>query len=150
LRALIDGGSQKTLISEEAAQILTIPRIGSTIEVEGISQTTQLSKNSVHLTIKPKIPSSFRTSTEALVLPTLHRALPSKKFDIDINKEWKGYRLADPRFNEPSRIVMVIGVDLFPLIMMEKIKTVNGILGQKTRFGWMVSGNITRAGKQKL
>ncbi|XP_044778694.1 uncharacterized protein LOC123327158 [Drosophila simulans] len=145
LRALIDGGSQKTLISEEAAQILRIPRIRRTIEFEGISQTTQLSKNSVHLTIKPKIPSSFKTSTEALVLPTLHRALPSKKFDIDINNEWKGYRLADPRFNEPSRIDMVIGVDLFPLIMMEKIKTMNGILGQKNRFGWIVSGNITRA-----
>lgn len=84
-----------------------------------------------------------------MVLPTLHRALPSKKFDIDINKEWKGYRLADPRFNEPSRIDMVIGVDLFLLTMMEKIKTVNGILGQKTRFGWIASENITRAVKIK-
>jgi len=59
LRALIDGGSQKTLISEEAAQILRIPRIRSTIEVEGISQTTQLSKNCV----KKNIPSSFKTSS---------------------------------------------------------------------------------------
>jgi len=33
---------------------------------------------------------------------------------------------------------------------MEKINTVNGILGQKTRFGWIVSGNITRAAKQKI
>jgi len=71
LRALIDSGSQKILILEETAQILRIPRVRNTIEVEGISQTTQLSKNSVHLT-------SSKTSTEALVLPTLHRALPTE------------------------------------------------------------------------
>jgi len=64
LVALIDGGHQKTLISEEAAQILRIPRVRSTIELEGISQTNQLSKNSVHLTIKPKILSSFKTSEQ--------------------------------------------------------------------------------------
>jgi len=40
LRAIIDGGSQKTLVSEQTAQILRIPRVRSTIEVEGISQTT--------------------------------------------------------------------------------------------------------------
>jgi len=34
--------------------------------------------------------------------------------------------------------------------MMWKIKTVNGILGQKTRFRWILSGNITRAAKQKI
>jgi len=44
----------------------------------------------------------------------------------------------------------VIGVDLFPLIMMEKIKTVKGILGPKTRLEWIVSENITRAAKQKI
>ncbi|XP_043867339.1 uncharacterized protein LOC122757838 [Drosophila mojavensis] len=150
LRALIDGGSQRTLISEEAAQQLKLRRIKRDVEVQGISQNTEILKNSVCLTIKPRMSSKFVTSTQALVMPKLQRALPSKKIDMDVNKDWMGCELADPHFNEPSRIDVVIGVDLLPLIMLGNVKKVNETLGQKTELGWIVSGNIARSSNNKV
>ncbi|XP_032589334.2 uncharacterized protein LOC116804772 [Drosophila mojavensis] len=150
LRALIDGGSQKTLISEEAAQRLQLRRIKRKLGVQGISQNVEVLKNSVCLTIKPRMTSKFVTRTEALVMPKLQRALPSKKIEMDINKDWMGCKLADPHFNEPSRIDVVIGVDLLHSIMLGKVKKVNGILGQKTELGWIVSGNIARPVNNKV
>ncbi|XP_054091719.1 uncharacterized protein LOC128923482 [Zeugodacus cucurbitae] len=52
---------------------------------------------------------------------------------------------ADPNFNKPSRIDVVIGADLYPKIMKAGIIKADGLLGQATTLGWIVSGNIERS-----
>jgi len=51
--ALIDSGSQNTIISQESAQILKLKKILSRIEISGVSSTRKCtSKHKVNLQIK--------------------------------------------------------------------------------------------------
>ncbi|XP_054083397.1 uncharacterized protein LOC128920334 [Zeugodacus cucurbitae] len=150
LRALIDSGSQKTLISEEAVQMLRLPKIKVTTEISGVSaECVEVSRHKVQLEIRPRFVSKFVAETEALVLSKLHKALPIKIFEKKAYI-WKNKLLADPNFNKPSRIDVVIGADLYPKIMKAGIIKADGLLGQATMLGWIVSGNIERSRSKEV
>ncbi|XP_050340313.1 uncharacterized protein LOC126766604, partial [Bactrocera neohumeralis] len=150
LRALIDSGSQKTLISEEGVQMLGLPKIKVTTEISGVSaECVEVSRHKVRLEIKPRFNSKFIAETEALVLSKLHKALPINKFEKKAYI-WKNKILADPNFNKPSRIDVVIGADLYPKIMKKGIIKADGLLGQATMLGWIVSGNIERSRSKEV
>uniref|UniRef100_A0A0K8TXJ5 Peptidase A2 domain-containing protein n=1 Tax=Bactrocera latifrons TaxID=174628 RepID=A0A0K8TXJ5_BACLA len=81
LRALIDQGSQKTTISEEASQILHLPRRREVTELQGLGNTTVgVSKFKINIKIKPRFLSNEAYNVEALILPKLASAQPDKTF----------------------------------------------------------------------
>jgi len=49
---------------------------------------------------------------EAIVLPKLMKALPMRSLNIDKTR-WQNYPLADPDYNNPGRVDLVIGADLY-------------------------------------
>ncbi|KAH8328912.1 hypothetical protein KR067_004459, partial [Drosophila pandora] len=53
--------------------------------------------------------------------------------------DWKGFYLADRNFDKPGRIVLVIGADLYPQILLPGITKKGMLLRQKTIFGLTVS-----------
>ena len=82
LRALIDSCSQKTLISEEAVQMLGLPKIKVTTKISGVSaECVEVLRHKVQLEIRPSFISNFVAEIEALVLSKLHKALPIKIFE---------------------------------------------------------------------
>jgi len=140
LRALIDSGSQCTIISEEAAQILNLTRIKTLTEISGVSSLeTSTSKYKVKLCMKPINNKKEPFSVEAIVLPKLMKALPVQAINVNKSK-WRSYILADPKFEKPSRIDIIIGADLYAQIMKNGIVKIDGLLGQNTELGWVVSG----------
>lgn len=142
MRAMIDQGSQITSMSEEAAQILGLPRIRNKTEIHGLgSALVGVSKSKVELEIKPRFLSKDVFRTQALVLPTVMSALPSKSFDVNM-QVWDKYILADPLFNKSDRIDLIIGGDLYADIMEEGHKKGDGPFAQRTKLGWILSGKI--------
>jgi len=49
---------------------------------------------------------------EAIVLPKLMKALPMRSLNIDKTR-WQNYLLADPEFNKPGRVDLIIGANLY-------------------------------------
>mgnify|MGYP003552050070 CR=1 FL=1 len=140
LRALIDQGSQITSISEEAAQILQLPRLKTNTIIQGLGETcVGVAKSKVHVEIHPRFMSNTKLKTTALVLPSLASAHPDKSFEYDL-ENWRNYNLADPNFNKAERIDMVLGGDLFVEILENGVQKQNKILGQNTKLGWILSG----------
>ncbi|XP_054089198.1 uncharacterized protein LOC128922505 [Zeugodacus cucurbitae] len=122
LRALIDQGSQITTISEEAAQILKLPRMKTKTKLYGLSDAVVgESKATIEVEIKPRFLSNHKEKVNAVVLPILTSAQPDLSFNYNF-KIWEKYTLADPLFNKSDRIDMVIGGDVFSSIIESGIK----------------------------
>ncbi|XP_052858322.1 uncharacterized protein LOC128266097 [Drosophila gunungcola] len=147
-RALIDSGSQSTIISEESVQILKLQKIRSQTEISGVSSTGKcISKHKI-LSIKCNASQKI-LKVEALVLPKLMRALPAHKVNVDKTK-WEKYNLDDPDFNKPGRVDLIIGADLYTDILQSGVVKINGLLGQKTDFGWIISGCKKSKGQKTI
>ncbi|XP_036335364.1 uncharacterized protein LOC118745796 [Rhagoletis pomonella] len=147
LRALIDQGSQKTTISEEAAQTVHLPKRREVTELQGLGNTTVgVSKFKVNIEIRLRFLSNEVYNVEALILPKLASAQPDKTFKWDI-EQWRNYTLADPNFNRSDRIDVVIGGDVYADILEEGIFKEDRILGQATKLGWILSGVLQQPRK---
>lgn len=100
-----------------------------------------VAKSKVTVEIRTRFVSSTKIVAEALVLPTLASAHPDRRFQYDVEK-WKNVNLADPDFNKPERIDIVIGAELFSQILEEGVRHDEKIVGQNTKLAWILSGTI--------
>ncbi|XP_022835365.1 uncharacterized protein LOC111362848, partial [Spodoptera litura] len=147
LRALVDQGSQANFISERAAQLLKAKRtrIKGTITGVGAAQTTV--NHVIRVELCSTCQSNFQLSINAYVMPTrLTSHLPSERFNGSTNT-WphlKGLTLADPSFNSPGRVDMLLGVEVCAQIL--KAEIIKGPPGspcaQNTSLGWILFGRI--------
>lgn len=79
LRALIDSGSQATLITERAVQTLQLQRENTTCIITGVGNNNgEASTKCVHNDLFSNFDSSFQTSTCAFVLTKVTNILPSE------------------------------------------------------------------------
>lgn len=122
LRALIDQGSQASFISESASKLLAIPRQKSQTYVTGIGEAGAGSaKGKITITIKPHFKSDFNMDITALIFPKLTKTLPSTTTP-KINRWDSSLELADPGYNVPGTIDLIIGADAFTRIIKDGIK----------------------------
>ncbi|XP_004521959.1 uncharacterized protein LOC101458740 [Ceratitis capitata] len=150
LRALIDQGSQITSISEEAAQILGVPKKKVMTKLHGLGGiVVGESKFKIKVQITPRFLSQHVKEGDAVILSSLTTAEPDQYFRFSF-KKWENYTLADPLFNKTDRIDMVIGSDIFSRIIEKCIRNHNGVLAQATKFGWILSGIIKQKKPSKI
>lgn len=140
IRCLVDLGSESSYICSHIVQSLSLRKYKTSVKIKGISGKSQCSSfNYVNLRIKLKDPSLKIVSTKAFVLPSIADTLPSRK--IQINTEMTN--LADPYFNTPAFVGVLLGSDIAPQIFKanepSKI-TEDGWLMQPTHLGWIVCG----------
>lgn len=87
---------------------------------------------------------NFQTSITCIVTEKITDSIPTvhiRKRSMNIPKNIK---LADPQFNVPSTIQILLGVDIFwQLICIGQIKASKGHPTiQKTQLGWVIAGSI--------
>ncbi|XP_037930081.1 uncharacterized protein LOC119664701, partial [Teleopsis dalmanni] len=142
LRALVDQGSQVSIVSEKVVQLLILKKMKHMTKLSGVSNTTVGTSNArVFMEISSRFSIKKKIKGEFLVMSHLVRSLPEETIEIE-TKIWDNYKLADPEFNKNGCIDMIIGSDLYPKIIKEGIKKYNNLIGQETIFGWMISGQI--------
>jgi hypothetical protein len=145
LRALVDPGSQATFLSERAAQMLRLKRSPVTGTVTGVGATTTTVKHAAYVELLSRHEGSFRLKVKLYIMSTrLTTQLPARTISTSTWPHLQGLLLADPSFNQPGRVDMLLGVDVCAQIM--KSEVIRGPPGtpcaQNTSLGWILFGSI--------
>ncbi|XP_072400534.1 uncharacterized protein [Diabrotica undecimpunctata] len=137
-KAILDSGSQSNFISEDFVNKLGLEREVIEMSVSGISQVPSLI-NSKCLVELEAVHSKFVLSLPCLIVRKLCNSLPSFPISTANLNIPQNITLADPTFNKPSRIDILIGSAVFwDLLQVGQIRLGRNMPTlQKTRFGWI-------------
>lgn len=142
-RALLDSGSQSSFVSDELINRLKFKCHNVQIEVKGVNQQVSHALKSAKLSIISHC-NSFTAEMQCIVLPKITQNVPAVKVDILNLSIPNNLRLADPQFNVSRPVDLLIGADIFwVLLCVGQIK-----LGkqqptlQKTLLSWIVAGRV--------
>jgi len=144
-RALLDIGSESCFMTEKMAQILNLKKSKSDVNVYGLSDSATQVKNSVHTKlISPR--SNFSQNLNFLLVSTIPNEIPVKRlqFSKEILPESIKDSLADPNFNCPSKIDIIIGAEVFWKVMSpeKRIKINSNLQAVHSEFGFVLSGSL--------
>lgn len=144
LRALIDQGSQASIITEETAQLLGVKRKKHMIKIKGLGNDNAKSTNHmITIAAYPLHESEFKFNINALVMSKITSILPSS----ELQNGWKhiqNLKLADPQFHKPGKIDILLGADVYADIILNGVikGEPGGPIAQHTELGWILSGKI--------
>lgn len=147
LRSLLDQGSQASFITEAAVQLLGLKKFASRGLIAGLGsdQTGSLEfKSVVYFKIQSLRNPQVVVSVKAHVLNEITAFLPGSKVSVQPIPGLTVTDLADPTFNVPNKIDILLGAEIYGQIIEEGI--IKGPPGfptaQKTSLGWILSGQI--------
>lgn len=143
LRALIDQGSQTSLISEKAAQLLALPREKCKGAISGIGTKVSQCKGIINITCA-SVYTNYEFTTNALIMNTLIKNLPSYTFAKPTWSHLEDIPLADPEFYISRPVDILLGADVYSNIIMSGISRSDETvpIAQQTRIGWILCGNV--------
>lgn len=142
---MLDPGSQSHFITEELAQKLQLSLKRESFAVNGIMRNAMEIERATKIHIESRH-SGFKVDLDCLVLPCITEKLPQIKIDkkklLDTPED---YRLADPSFDKPGKIDLLIGASQFwNILCVGQIKKARGHpTWQKTQLGWIIEGEIS-------
>lgn len=144
-RLLLDNGSSANFVTESLCGKLGLSRRSASSTVTGINNNTTNITQSCSLKIMSHY-NDYSFTVDCLILPHITKSLPSSYIDIGHIPLPMGISLADPTFNVPSAIDILVGADVFWSVLGN-----NSIdLGKnqpklcETKLGWLVSGYVAR------
>ncbi|XP_075261145.1 uncharacterized protein LOC142352875 [Convolutriloba macropyga] len=118
LRAILDSASQNTLITESAVQRLQLRRKRNNTRVFGLGgNEVSANRGLVDLCLQPKNKASIIIDASALT--KMKSNLTSRYINI---KNWETVmelQLADPDFNKPAQVDLIVGAEHYKYLMIE-------------------------------
>lgn len=110
-RAFLDGGSTASFITTQLAAQLRLPRTTVNITVDGINgtETTNRHQISTQLTTRH---SAFNMELDFLLTRKIIGELPQQPFQLT-DFQFADDELADPAFDTPGKIDLLLGSDVF-------------------------------------
>uniref|UniRef100_A0A336L597 CSON004567 protein n=1 Tax=Culicoides sonorensis TaxID=179676 RepID=A0A336L597_CULSO len=143
IHAILDSGSTGNICSERLATLIGAKRYKSNIEIGGIGTTSAFSKKRCII----RFSSNCTGKTFEIHASILHRVTenyPAHEFDISSWKIPEKFPLADPEFNKPQEIDLLIGAGLFwSILKPERLVLGPGLpFLQHTEFGYIVAGPL--------
>jgi hypothetical protein len=154
VRALLDGGSTSSFISESCAQRLGLRRQKTNVEVVGVGSTSLgTAKGFVTVKIHPRFQEMDETTHEVttLVLPQVTERLPTASCTL----HWphlQGLLLADPSYNRTGDVDLLLGADVFWDMLLDGKKkgpSPGSPIAFRSTVGWLIAGNLT-TGAQRV
>lgn len=140
-RILLDSASQSNFISEACVQRLKLKRKNNAIPIIGINNSVAKATHSVTVEIQSRV-SEFTSEITCLILPKITNELPNQRISIGTWEIPQQLELADPNFNIPAPIDILIGASIFfDVLLNGRIKARNLPIIQQTTLGWIFSGN---------
>jgi hypothetical protein len=151
IRLLIDPGSEVTLIAEQLVNKLHLQRRLSTIPILGVgSVSSGRTTGIVSCQLKPTH-SEAQVHVDAHVLPQLTAQIPSVAVPKQQWKHLKNLDLADPDFNHPGPIDLLIGADSCAAVISSPGVLIGGPsepVGLHTVFGCVLFGKVSSPSQQ--
>ncbi|XP_062556599.1 uncharacterized protein LOC134221424 [Armigeres subalbatus] len=143
-RALLDSGAMANFLSERVADVLRLPKSSVNIPVIGVNGMKSGAKFKVQAAVR-SMATDIGFNLDYLIVPKITGALPAKRIDVSSWPIPKNLVLADRFFNEPSRIDMLIGAEVFfELLQAGKIRMSSDLpLLHESVLGWLVAGPVT-------
>ncbi|XP_055527445.1 uncharacterized protein LOC129720059 [Wyeomyia smithii] len=142
-RAFLDCGAQTNLISHEMYRKLGLEGLSVNIDVLGVSNA-RFKVNRLDTVKMNSQHTDYETNLKCLVVPRITSHLPCRSIDIANWKIPSGLRLADPSFNKPSDVDLLIGIThFFPLMKPGQYVIDHGLAELREKeLGWVVSGEV--------
>ncbi|KMQ84743.1 hypothetical protein RF55_17211 [Lasius niger] len=144
VRALIDPGSEASLMAESLAQRLRLPRTPTSVAVFGVGgvQTgSPRGRVSVKLSSRSE---DFSITVSSLVLPrlTLYNGVMESGA-----RSWPHVRdieLADPEFYTRDPVELLLGADVYADVVLPDLRRGGPLepVAQRTRLGWILLGAV--------
>ena len=149
-RAFLDPGAGLSLVSNRVARLLGLPMEYSATSFTSVQGTKcQGSKYLTTLTLSP-LHSSRDFQCRPAVVQTVTANIPHKVLPpVEEFPHLVGLRLADPTFNIPGRVDILLGADLWLQLQgtLPPITASSSEPGaQDTVFGWAVTGTTSSQG----
>ncbi|XP_044008494.1 uncharacterized protein LOC122852623 [Aphidius gifuensis] len=148
-RALLDQGSEISLVSEALANRLGLSRTSSRLAVVGIGQHTMQARGAIDIKVISRV-SPYKGLVKALVMPKLTGLLPSVAIPKQLRDSWahiKHLQLADPEFYVPAPIDAIFG-DVNSTVLKDGVKKFpeGQPTAQSTELGSVLSGSTLNLG----
>ncbi|XP_037048458.1 uncharacterized protein LOC119082907 [Bradysia coprophila] len=146
VRALVDSGSQGSMMTRRAADILQLPLTNSEIEVTGVGGAATGQTKRASIKISPRFKSSWSLEVDVYILKNLTKMLPDQDYNPSQWNHLKGLTWADPKFYARGNVDILLGMDVIVEIMKSGfVKGQEGQpIAQETKIGWIMSGKIDR------
>lgn len=117
-RAVVDSASMITCISENAARLLSLTRyFDQRNTVDGLSSCEIKTKGVSSINISNLSGNQVARNHPVVILDKITSNLPHTHVPDEIKEKFKNLVLADPTFNLPSPVDLLIGADLFVKII---------------------------------
>lgn len=146
-RAFIDPGSQCSFVTEEVAKVLNLKLTLVNVSISGVGGATLTESRQQSVVRLHSKNSDFLLDVGVLVLKKLTSYLPKgSKVNMDVSY-LKDLSLADSDFASANKIDMIIGADVYPMILLGGLKKgpVGAPVAQETVLGWIVTGPVSNS-----
>ena len=143
-RALLDIGSTEHFATERLVQLLKLKKTRTMLPIGGVNLTTSFVTASVEMSIESRTQKAAY-KIKCLVVPKITGDLPCYAVDTRSWKMPSHIKMADPSFERPQQVDLLIGGGLFGILLKHgKIELADGqpVL-LNTTLGWVVTGTTT-------
>ncbi|KAJ8723327.1 hypothetical protein PYW08_003239 [Mythimna loreyi] len=145
MRALIDQGSQVSVISEKAAQQLGLKRKSCKGVILGVGERENNCKGKLTIACQSTY-TDFKFSTDVVIMNNLIKNLPNETFAKPSWQHTAHLCLADPDYNISRPVDLLLGAEIYANILLEGLirgQTSSEPLAQQTHLGWLLCGGNT-------
>lgn len=145
VRALVDGSSQNTTLTSRCVERLGLKVKRWTASVTGLAGVQVPSViGQVQCLMTTRYSESLRLPMTAWVLDNITNQMPTRPMPIIVKEHYAHLTMADPDFDKPSPVDLLMGVDLYPLVMENGKIVIDKDLPAafNTIFWWIIIGLI--------
>ena len=115
VRGLLDSAADISAVTTQVARQLGLKKLETTVSVASFGGGVQVASPSVSLNIQSIHAKPWHTSLEAVVTDKITGTIPrSRASAVREHPSLRGVQLADPHFDLPGRVDLLLGVDVLP------------------------------------
>lgn len=141
-RALLDTASQASFISEHCCQRLGLVRKKTHLPIQGLSNATvNVAKSYSSVVVTPRGMPDVQFALDVFIIPHITSKLPSVQLSREVRHSVAHLTLADPEFDVPQPIDLLIGADLVPHLLTGG-KLTGTPMALDSIFGWILMGKV--------
>ncbi|CAB0029097.1 unnamed protein product, partial [Trichogramma brassicae] len=142
VRALVNQCAQSSIVTEDLCRRLHLKKRRVKVPISGIGKGAAKSCAEVRITIRPHFESSYTLTLKAYVLPEITDYQPDSG-DSEAWSRLRGLRLADPNFDRPGRVDVLLGTLVHARVMKGGLKkgNIQSQIAMNSHLGWILSGN---------